>query len=96
MAATAVTATETEVDLLNEDLSREYQAIIAYVNYSQVLKGAGDTPNIAAELEVHAGEELRPMRLCQADRLSRRLKPTNKLLKLPKPNRDFGQSQGHA
>ena len=28
------------VDLLNEDLSREYQAIIAYVNYSNVLKGA--------------------------------------------------------
>ena len=45
------------VDLLNEDLSREYQAIIAYVNYSQVLKGAAYM-NIAAELEVHAGEEL--------------------------------------
>jgi bacterioferritin len=28
------------VALLNEDLAREYQAIIAYVNYSQVLKGA--------------------------------------------------------
>ena len=26
-------------DLLNEDLAREYQAIIAYVVYSQVLKG---------------------------------------------------------
>ena len=24
------------IDALNEDLSREYQAIIAYVNYSQV------------------------------------------------------------
>jgi bacterioferritin len=45
------------VDKLNEDLSREYQAIIAYVNYSQVLKGAAYM-NIAAELEVHAGEEL--------------------------------------
>ncbi len=45
------------IDLLNEDLSREYQAIIAYVNYSQVLKGA-QYMNIAAELEVHAGEEL--------------------------------------
>src|SRR5882757_8509756 len=45
------------VKLLNEDLSREYQAIIAYVNYSQVLKGA-EYMNIAAELEVHAGEEL--------------------------------------
>ena len=42
---------------LNEDLSREYQAIIAYVNYSQVLKGAAYM-NIAGELEVHAGEEL--------------------------------------
>jgi bacterioferritin len=45
------------VKLLNEDLSREYQAIIAYVNYSQVLKGA-QYMNIAAELEKHAGEEL--------------------------------------
>ncbi len=45
------------VKLLNEDLSREYQAIIAYVNYSQVLSGA-EYMNIAAELEVHAGEEL--------------------------------------
>ena len=45
------------VKLLNEDLAREYQAIIAYVNYSQVLKGA-QYMNIAAELEVHAGEEL--------------------------------------
>jgi bacterioferritin len=42
---------------LNEDLSREYQAIIAYVNYSQVLKGAAYM-NIAAELAVHAKEEL--------------------------------------
>jgi bacterioferritin len=42
---------------LNEDLSREYQAIIAYVNYSQVLKGAAYM-NIADELAVHAGEEL--------------------------------------
>jgi len=45
------------IDALNEDLSREYQAIIAYVNYSQVLKGAAYM-NIAGELEVHAGEEL--------------------------------------
>jgi type II secretory pathway component PulC len=37
------------IDLLNEDLSREYQAIIAYVNYSQVLKGA-QYMNIAGEL----------------------------------------------
>lgn len=45
------------VELLNEDLSREYQAIIAYVNYSQVLKGAAYM-NIADELAVHAKEEL--------------------------------------
>src|SRR5947208_8781100 len=45
------------IELLNEDLEREYQAIIAYVVYSQVLKGA-EYMNIADELEVHAGEEL--------------------------------------
>jgi bacterioferritin len=45
------------VSLLNEDLAREYQAIIAYVVYSQVLKGAAYM-NIAAELEKHAGQEL--------------------------------------
>jgi bacterioferritin len=44
-------------ELLNEDLSREYQAIIAYVVYSQVLKGAAYM-HIAQELEKHAGEEL--------------------------------------
>ena len=45
------------VDLLNEDLAREYQAIIAYVIYSQTLKGA-EYNHIAQELEKHAGEEL--------------------------------------
>jgi bacterioferritin len=45
------------IELLNEDLSREYQAVIAYVNYSQVLKGA-QYMNIAGELEIHAKEEL--------------------------------------
>jgi len=45
------------IALLNEDLAREYQAIIAYVNYSQVLKGA-EYMDIARELEKHAGEEL--------------------------------------
>jgi len=45
------------IELLNEDLSREYQAIIAYVVYSQVIKGA-EFMNIAAELEVHAAQEL--------------------------------------
>ena len=42
---------------LQQDLSREYQAIIAYVVYSQVLKGA-EYMAIARELETHAGEEL--------------------------------------
>lgn len=45
------------VELLNEDLSREYQAIISYVIYSQVMKGAAYM-SIAKELEKHAGEEL--------------------------------------
>jgi bacterioferritin len=45
------------IDLLNEDLAREYQAVIAYVVYSQVIKGAAHM-NIAAELEKHAQEEL--------------------------------------
>ena len=45
-------------DLLNEDLAREYQAIIAYVVYSQVLKGA-EYMSIADQLEIHAQEELK-------------------------------------
>lgn len=48
---------EKMIELLNEDLAREYQAIIAYVIYSQTIKGAAYN-HIAAELEVHAGEEL--------------------------------------
>ena len=48
---------ERMIQLLNEDLAGEYQAIIAYTVYSQVLKGAAYT-DIARELESHAGEEL--------------------------------------
>jgi bacterioferritin len=48
---------EQMVTLLNEDLAREYQAIIAYVVYSQAIKGAEYT-DIARELEKHAAEEL--------------------------------------
>jgi bacterioferritin len=44
-------------ELLNEDLSREYQAIIAYVVYSQVLSGA-EYMDIADQLEIHAKQEL--------------------------------------
>ena len=45
------------IEKLNQDLAREYQAVIAYTVYSQVLKGA-EYMAIAKELEVHAGEEL--------------------------------------
>lgn len=57
------TANENEIsrdrlaELLNEDLAREYQAIIAYVVYSQVLSGA-QYMDIAAQLEIHAKQEL--------------------------------------
>ena len=44
-------------ELLNEDLAREYQAIISYVVYSQVLSGA-QYMDIAAQLEIHAKQEL--------------------------------------
>ena len=63
MSTSPAKKTETEVtrdrlaELLNEDLSREYQAIIAYVVYSQVLKGAAYM-NIADQLEAHAHDEL--------------------------------------
>src|SRR6267154_1002138 len=45
------------IRLLNEDLAREYQAIIAYIVYSQIIRGA-KYQHIAKELEKHAGEEL--------------------------------------
>jgi bacterioferritin len=60
-AAASGAPSVTRADLiaaLGEDLSREYQAIIAYVVYSQVLKGAAYM-SIAAELEKHAAEELK-------------------------------------
>ena len=56
-AGTSITR-ERLIELLNEDLSREYQAIIAYVVYSQVLKGA-EYMSIAGELEKHAAQELK-------------------------------------
>ncbi len=55
--ADARVSREQLIDRLNDDLSREYQAVIAYTVYSQVLKGAAYM-SIAKELEVHAGEEL--------------------------------------
>ena len=57
-AAHTTVTREQLIAKLNEDLSREYQAIIAYVVYSQVLKGA-EYMAIAKELEVHAAEELK-------------------------------------
>jgi bacterioferritin len=50
-------ALQTLIEGLQEDLSREYQAIIAYTVYSNVLKGA-QWMNIAAELKLHAAQEL--------------------------------------
>jgi len=55
--ATTTTTRQELIDWLNDDLAREYQAIIAYVVYSQVLKGA-QYMAIATELEKHAAEEL--------------------------------------
>lgn len=57
MADSSITR-EQLIKRLNEDLSREYQAIIAYVVYSQALKGP-EYMSIAKELEKHAGEELK-------------------------------------
>ena len=63
MAEPKAAASEHEIsrnrlgELLNDDLAREYQAIIAYVVYSQVLSGA-QYMDIAAQLEIHAKQEL--------------------------------------
>jgi bacterioferritin len=57
MPAKKNTARQELIQALNGDLEREYQAIIAYVVYSQVLKGP-EYMAIAKELEVHASEEL--------------------------------------
>src|SRR5438105_2258450 len=56
-AATTNVSREQLIELLNQDLAREYQAIIAYVVYSQVLKGP-QYMTIAGELELHAKQEL--------------------------------------
>jgi len=57
MKETAPISRDELIRLLNEDLSREYQAVIAYVVYSQTIKGA-QYLHIAKELEKHASEEL--------------------------------------
>lgn len=59
-ATTTATTSVTREQLikgLQEDLSREYQAIMAYVVYSAALKGA-EYMAIAKELETHASQEL--------------------------------------
>jgi bacterioferritin len=78
------------IDALNEDLCREYQAIIAYVVYSQVLKGA-QYMNIAEELEKHAGEELKHaiMIAKQIDYLGGMPKVTPKPVKTSEKNEDM-------
>ena len=76
--------------LLNEDLAREYQAIIAYVVYSQVLKGA-EYMNIADQLEEHAKQELQHALIIsrQIDYLGAMPTATAKPVKLSEKPRDM-------
>jgi len=78
------------IDALNEDLAREYQAIIAYTVYSNVLSGA-QWMNIAAELKVHAGEELQHAMIIadQVDYLGGMPTATPKPVKLSKKAEDM-------
>jgi bacterioferritin len=71
------------VDALNEDLAREYQAVIAYTVYSNVLTGA-QWMKIAAELKLHASEELEHAMIIadQIDYLGGKPTATPKLVKL--------------
>jgi len=48
---------ESIINGLNQDLAREYKAIIQYVVFSSTLKGA-EYGNIAEQLEKHASDEL--------------------------------------
>src|SRR5277367_6382523 len=77
-------------ELLNEDLSREYQAIIGYVVYSQVLKGP-EFMNIAAQLEAHAGDELKHALILsrQIDYLGKMPNVTPKPVKTSEKARDM-------
>lgn len=71
------------IDALNEDLAREYQAIIAYTVYSNVLSGA-QWMKIASELQLHASEELAHAMIIadQIDYLSGKPTATPKPVKL--------------
>jgi bacterioferritin len=85
-----VKSREELVALLNEDLAREYQAIIAYVVYSQIIKGA-QFMTIAKELESHAAEELdHALKLSkQIDYLGGTPSVTPKTVKLSKKPEDL-------
>jgi bacterioferritin len=78
------------IDALNEDLAREYQAIIAYTVYSSVLTGA-QWMNIAAELKLHAAEELQHAMILadQIDYLGGDPTATPKPVKLSKKAEDM-------
>lgn len=78
------------IDNLNEDLSREYQAIIAYIVYSQALKGA-EYMAIAKELEKHAAEELKHALIIakMIDYLGGDITATPKPVKTSDDNRDM-------
>ena len=89
MADQAITRDQL-AQLLNEDLSREYQAIIAYVVYSQVLKGA-QYMNIADQLEQHAHQELQHALIIsrQIDYLGKMPGVTPKPVKVSEKPRDM-------
>lgn len=78
------------IDALNEDLAREYQAIIAYTVYSSVLSGA-QWMNIASELKLHAAEELQHALMIadQIDYLGGTPTATPKPVKLSKKPEDM-------
>jgi bacterioferritin len=80
------------IEDLNEDLAREYQAIIAYTVYSNVLKGA-KWMSIAAELKLHATEELQHAMILadQIDYLGGMPTATPKLVKLSDKPEDMLQ-----
>jgi bacterioferritin len=78
------------IKALNDDLSREYQAIISYVVYSQALKGP-EYMAIAKELEKHAAQELSHALLVakHIDYLGGEINGTPKAVKLSEKARDM-------
>src|SRR5580700_5471161 len=92
MSATKKSALQELIDGLQEDLSREYQAVIAYTVYSNVLKGA-QWMSIAAELKKHAHEELEHALIIadQIDYLGAMPNATPKTVKLSEKPEDMLQ-----